>query len=238
MEELERSILEWVTAGAGRWPLFDRAVGVVAFNDLLKGAVPAAAVWWAWFRPGMGGEGRERRSRLLMGMVATVVALGINRLVATLLPFRPRPLAVTELPFPLELERTHARLAELSAFPSDHAVMFAGLAAAVWGASRWGGVVVAVHALVVVLAPRLYLGLHWPSDLLVGAASAVFLVWGLGRPRLRDPVTRPILAWSERHPQTFYPVLFLGTFLFATLFEGLVALGYLLLETLGHSRRL
>src|SRR3546814_14254760 len=69
-----------------------------------------------------------------------------------------------------------------SSFPSDHAVLFSGLAVAVWIQSWRGGLLFAIWALVVVCLPRVYLGYRYPTDLAaeIGRASRWASVWQHG----------------------------------------------------------
>lgn len=238
MGDLDRDLLVGLCDLLGRGEGLRQAMRAVVFNDLLKGAVSVAVVCQVWWRAGDPDQVRRTRASLLASLGATLIALAGNRALATALPFRARPLADPELPIAALSSDVHARLQDLSAFPSDHAVLFFGLTAAVWRVRRGAGAFLLAHTLIVVLLPRLYLGLHWPSDLLAGAVIATLAVTIANRPRLRDPVTRPLLTWSERAPGSFHALLFVCLFCLATLFEGLVQLGYALLEIWGHSGRL
>jgi membrane-associated phospholipid phosphatase len=86
-----------------------------------------------------------------------------------------------------------ARSADLS-FPSDHSVMAGAAAAGLLLVSRKIGLVAVVAALLMAFA-RVYVGAHYPGDvlagLLIGAAVAI-LGWLL----VRVPLTRAA-AWSR-----------------------------------------
>ncbi|WP_225433708.1 phosphatase PAP2 family protein [Mycolicibacterium mucogenicum] len=72
-------------------------------------------------------------------------------------------------------------------FPSIHAVIAAAVAAGLWLTNRYLGVVAAVAAVVMAFA-RVYVGAHYPSDVLAGLALGVVVSsagYFLFRPLLR-----------------------------------------------------
>ena len=88
------------------------------------------------------------------------------------------------------------------AFPSGHAALNAALAACVvllvWRTrARWPVLVLAIAWVVAVDLTRLYLGVHFPSDVLAGNAGGLAWTAGIrllaGAPRPREP----------HHPSTF-----------------------------------
>ena len=89
---------------------------------------------------------------------------------------RPRPFAVMEIPL------LDAR-PDSESFPSAHAAMAA--AGALSGSRIIGGATVVLWPLALVIAfSRVYLGVHWPTDILVGAALGIAIAWFVlgGRP--------------------------------------------------------
>ncbi len=77
---------------------------------------------------------------------------------------------------------------DVGSLPSLHASNFFALAGVTWGVARRAGVVALVIAALVAVS-RVYLGVHWPSDLLAGAAWGLACAWAglaIGRrvPRL------------------------------------------------------
>ncbi|WP_098956976.1 phosphatase PAP2 family protein [Pseudonocardia sp. N23] len=87
--------------------------------------------------------------------------------------------------------------------PSDHAVIAGALVVGLWILQRRLGVVAAVLALLLAFS-RVYVGVHYPTDvavgLLFGAAVAAAVVLGLRGPaaavaeRLRDTSLRPVIC--------------------------------------------
>jgi membrane-associated phospholipid phosphatase len=132
-------------------PMLDYAsYGVVAFACLLL------VGWWVARSTG----DHARVAAALWAPLGALVALAVNQPLVN--AFRePRPYVV--LPHMLLL--TH-RSSDYS-FPSDHAVMAGAVAAGLFLVSRRLGVVAAVAALLMALA-RVYVGAHWPGDVVAG----------------------------------------------------------------------
>jgi undecaprenyl-diphosphatase len=75
-----------------------------------------------------------------------------------------------------------------------------------------------LYVAVIICLPRVYLGIHYPTDILAGAAIGLGCVAFLSNRAVRSVVASPILNWGERHPVLFYFALFLLAFQIATLF--------------------
>jgi undecaprenyl-diphosphatase len=187
----------------------------VADAELLKGGLLMAVLCGLWVAGREPGDPRGIRSRVVMTVAAAFGALCVARLLALVLPFRPRP---------FELAGTdpvaYRALETWSAFPSDHAALFFALATGIAVLSRRLGVLAMLHALIVITLPRLYLGLHHPTDMLAGAVIGTLCTLVA----TREPVWRRfgprVLAWSEgRCAPWFAAVAFLVAFELATLFD-------------------
>lgn len=120
---------------------------------------------WCW------GE-QARREGLMRALAVTVLALLIGFLIGTLWP-HPRPFAIG---------LGHAWLAHAAnaSFPSDHMTIFAGLALSLlFDDAYLAGGALAASALAVGYA-RVYLGIHFPLDMLGALAVAAVsnsLIW-------------------------------------------------------------
>ena len=73
--------------------------------------------------------------------------------------------------------------------------------------------------------PRVYLGLHYLSDVTAGAALGVGLVFMIGHFGPRTLANRWSVAWAERRPGLAYGLAFLMSFEVATLFEDIRQVG-------------
>ncbi len=110
-------------------------------------------------------------------------------------------------------------LVDWSAFPSDHAVMFSALAVGLCFVSWRMGLATLLFSLLIVSFPRVYFGIHYPTDILAGAALGALAAYGVNGAAARRQLASRVLRWEHRSPQAFYVGLFITSFQFATLFS-------------------
>ncbi len=219
--QLDRAICLFLNRAAQHWQWLDQGAVLISNSDLVKGGVVLAIFWAMWFREPV------RRDWLLVSLGGSLVALFIARILASVLPNRVRPLLDPSMHFipPLGLP-DQSNWTNWSSFPSDHSALFFAIVAGIWLANRRTGAIALVYVLVAICLPRIYVGIHYPSDVVAGAALGVGTVSGL---MLRHGFwTRPSLRLLERFPGWGYGLLFLLTFQIATLFWDLrLVLSYL-----------
>jgi membrane-associated phospholipid phosphatase len=224
MNAFDRGILDVAARISGSSPELDLIVVFLTSSDLFKGFLVMGAIWWLWFRdtlkPASVPPDPAVREQVMATLLAGLVALVVARALAESLPFRMRPLALPEYAdtFTLSRERL-GRIEEWSSFPSDHATLFSALAAGAWFACRRLGAILFVYTVIVILAPRVYLGMHYPTDVLAGALIGCAIAWAANLIPIRAPISRPLLLWQTRSPGTFYASAFLLTSQIAVLFD-------------------
>jgi undecaprenyl-diphosphatase len=118
--------------------------------------------------------------------VAFVVAQGIGTLVDRSRPYQTIHDAVVLVP----------RTSDFS-FPSDHATVAGALSAGLWLANRRVGQLAAIAAIALAFA-RVYVGAHFPGDVVAGLALGAGVGVLGSRPALR--VLRPLVVAVERIP--------------------------------------
>lgn len=217
MNAFDSAILQLLNRFARRSWAFDEAVAFISNNDLFKGGVLMVLLWWAWYRAGE----RDSRDRdhMVVTLLGCAVALAVGRILVLALPFRLRPLQEIGLTFVTPYGVAEAAFAKLSSFPSDHAVLFFGLATGLFFISRAVGAFALAWTVVFVALPRMYLGLHYATDILAGAAIGSAIVGAANMLLVDGRLTRSIRALSEARPMYFYPALFIVTWQIADLFE-------------------
>jgi undecaprenyl-diphosphatase len=229
MSEFDSAFLEFLNQFSERSWTFDNLVVLVGSTALVKGYLVLPLFWWAWFRPSQ--EREEGQRTVILTLLAGLIAVALARSLQIALPYRPRPLHTAGLHFIVPYSAPATYYSTWSSFPSDHASLFFALATGLCLISPFIGALAMLHAGLIVSLPRIYLGLHFPTDILSGALIGIgvmTLIWNF-RSSWRV-MTDPVLAWSRASPQTFFPCFFLLTAELAHLFEDTRELA----ETLWH----
>lgn len=199
------------------WTIFRRLDGLLQEHDLigeeiadfssLSPVLVAPAVGGLWLASRPGGEGRGKpacASALVWAAAAVLGTQAISSLWA-----RPRPTDA----HPGEAVLHFVSPSANPSFPSDHAAAAFAIAFAVLFVSRRAGLWFLVAAAAVGVS-RILVGLHYPGDVLAGAAVGFFAAWAVHRvarrplmaivgwvSRLTDPLVRPMWrAASVRRP--------------------------------------
>ena len=139
---------------AGRFSVLD-GVGIFFSTVLIFFLFAAALVYFLARR-------RMRFVPFVAALASSLSAWGLNQIIGEIY-YRPRPflsLAAHKLVNVPELSKS---------FPSDHAAIAFGLAFGVYLWNRRWGAALLIGACLVALG-RVYVGVHYPSDVLAGAA--------------------------------------------------------------------
>ena len=233
MNVIDSAIISQVNALSRQSLSLDLFMGFLAHNPLLKGGVLATIIWWLWSR------GSAQRPFVREHIIATVLlcfpSIVLARGLAAFLPFRLRPMHEAATGFTVPYGVDFEILDGWSSFPSDHAVLFFTLATGLFFVSRGIGAFAFAYVSLVIGFPRVYLGLHYPTDVVAGAALGVAIGW-LGNVYIaRDRHLQSGMDWLWSRPGIFYPSFFLVTYQIADLFSssrGLLRSGVKVLKAL------
>jgi membrane-associated phospholipid phosphatase len=222
MNPLDFHVITFLNQFAHRSWSFDYFVLLISKNYVLKTGVITALLGFLWFRERS--DDTDHRATLLFGLLASCGAVLIARILSVVVPFRERPLRSPFLHFVRPFDVDPQAILGWSAFPSDNAALFFGLAASIYLLSRRAGILVFCHMALVIGFARVYLGYHHPTDILAGALLGVGCVSLVHVASVRTALIRVPLRWMQQHPPSFHAALFVLVFLIATTFEPLYPL--------------
>lgn len=219
MNLFDYSIISFFNQFAKQSVQFDNLVVLISDNALLKGGVIIALVWWGWFQKDSFKSVKRNREHILTTVLASSVGIVGARLLALLLPLRLRPLHNPEIALQFPLEKKF--LEGWSSFPSDHAMLFFTLATGLFFVSRILGIIAIAHAIFVICLPRIYLGLHYPTDILVGALLGIGVSLWVNRKQISSTVTKLPMRLLDQNRSLFYSCFFIMAFEIAEMFNSL-----------------
>lgn len=181
-----------VLAFARETPWLQGFLAIYTNAGLVLLALLAVATWWR-----MRGRDAKRMAAALWVPLAVALAYGLSNLVKVLVQ-EPRPC----IRYPSVPTVATCDYATDYSFPSNHVTLaFAAAVALLFAARRTG--LVALGLALLVACSRVYLGAHYPHDVLVGAILGTLvacLALPLRRPmtaivvRLRDGGLRPLVG--------------------------------------------
>lgn len=220
----ELALVGWLAGLAGRWVFLDRLAVVLADNELLK-TLPYILVLVGFWHCGAAGLRRGARRDIIAGVGAAGLAVGVSRVVQNLM-WSVRPIwdPVHGPLFPAEFQRVIDP--DYHSFPSDHIALLFPLAVTVYRLNPMLGAIGGGWFGLIALV-RVYLGLHYPLDLLggilIGALALAVVHAALSRTGGR--VLRRV-EWAERRwPAVTAAAIFLVGYQYATLFAASRDLG-------------
>jgi len=224
---LDTRLLTWLHQFMFRWPRLDEFLVWLQSARVIKFVPMVLVICWLWVEKTS--KQAHNRQILLEGLLTGLGAMVVARVLALGLPFRERPFVESNLHFAMPFD---PGLRTWSSFPSDHAVFAFALAASLYRVSPRIGLWACIHATVIICVPRLYLGLHYPSDLFFGGLIGITLVAVASRLKVRHAVTAYLMDIESKYPPMFYAISFLVLFEAAEMFGSFRSLAVALFQVL------
>lgn len=217
MQNFDGLILTFVNQFSQHSWLFDKTMLFLSNNHLVKAGFVLFLIWYFWFKPGA--EQDATRRTLTAAVISSIAGIFIARALALLLPFRLRPIHEESvhflMPYGMDVQSLHG----WSSFPSDHAVLYFSLSAGIYLVSRTWGLAAVLYTAFFVAFPRLYLGLHYPTDLLFGMLFGMANVWLMNRYFANGRAIRYLVDGARDKPQYFYPIFAMLSFQLMEMFD-------------------
>jgi membrane-associated phospholipid phosphatase len=175
LDKRERPVLEWLAGLRG-----------TAFDDVMRDVSTGPPRALVWALATIFACLKTRSWRPLAAVAGAFLLAQVVSSELKTLTDRPRPSLTFATVHPL------VHVPASGAFPSGHATTAAAVAAALWWSSRRASMALGAFALLIALS-RVWLGVHYPSDVIAGLAlgEVLGLICGLvtrtasGRPRGR-----------------------------------------------------
>ena len=220
LNSLDVQVLYFLNQFARKSQVFDSLTVLLSSNDLLKGGIIMAVLWWAYYSPNKN-ESYNREYLIPTATIGVGLAMFIARALSILLPYRERPLHTPGFQFKLPYTMSPETLLNWSSFPSDHAALFFALATGIYFFCRRIGATVFLYVFFAICLPRIYTGLHWPTDIFFGAFIGVSVAYLVNISAVRNSVIHLNGQWLEKSPGSYHACFFLWTYQIATLFDGM-----------------
>ena len=212
ISEFDKIISLFLNQFAQKSLFLDKFINSLSNSGILRGGVIMALNWWCWTRY----DGKIDVIAIKVIFGATLAPF-FTKFIQNYMPYRLRPLHNPDLGFLTIIEKNV--LEEWTSFPSDTAVFFFALSTGVWLYSRKCGMFAFVWSAIVVCMPRIYLGLHYVTDIIGGAAFGFAIMIFVFLIPLPPRVKEIFDDLQQRHAKLFYAVMFLVTFELAYVFE-------------------
>jgi undecaprenyl-diphosphatase len=233
MNFFDTTIIHFLNGFSQKSALFDSMMGFIVDNDFIKGGIIISLFWFFWFRNS--GRIAYVRERIIISLVSCIIGIFVGRVLALSLPFRARPVYNAQLGFIKPNKSGQFGLDTWSSFPSDHAIMFFALATGIFLISKKIGVFTYLYVFFIICFPRIYLGLHYPTDILVGAIIGIIITYVVSIEKISRPIIQKVFHFSSKYPGLFYALFFLFSFQICTVFYETRTIGsylYLILRKL------
>jgi undecaprenyl-diphosphatase len=185
----DRELLLWLNSfAASRWYVWE-----LAGNSLFRGFPVFFSLVALWFA-----DSKERRSRMLAGLLATCVAIALSLWMQFHLANHTRPFLDPAIPLNIADQGWILDWDRRGSFPSDTATVFFALATVIFLENRLVGLFCLFWVAVIIAIPRVIFGWHYPTDIVGSLALGVACVLCFNTVHLRTLFERTLILFERR----------------------------------------
>jgi undecaprenyl-diphosphatase len=223
MLSFDISTAKFLNGFVGSSVSFDHGMVYLSDSNLFKLTPLILVLWGFWFKKQ--DNNQELKCLILRGLIGCLAAMFLARALALLLPFRVRPIYNPELALRIPDTLPHGLLDGWNSLPSDHAALAFAIATVIFLIHRAWGVWALLHATFIICFPRAYLGLHYPTDLFVGALVGIFSSYISMRVINTSKLVDFFLSFERTRPAAFYVAALFVASQIMQMFNGIRSLG-------------
>jgi membrane-associated phospholipid phosphatase len=220
-------VIGWLNQYSQSSSKFNHAIHYIQNAYLFKGLAVIAVLWYFWFKDT--DSKSDTRSIIVGTILSCIFALFLATVINFFAPFQQTPIlneAIKfQVPIGLEMDMSVADgHGWLNSFPSHHATLFFALATGIFLISRPVGSLVFLYVVLIILIPRIYLGLHYPMDIIAGAVLGILTTILINKKSIRFAYADPCMRLLGKYPAAFQTVLFFIAFEIGVLFNDMLGL--------------
>lgn len=224
--EYDFAVIQWLNGFVGHSALVDKVIVTTLGIELIKDVPLVAGLWWVWFSRPARVLPMPPRLIAFGGLLGVLAACIASRGVQDFLSPRPRPLYEPALNLTVPVGLPPGVMADYSSFPSDTASLAFALSTVIWLRSKPLGAFAYLWSIIVVCMPRVYVGFHYPLDIVGGAILGTVLVLLIARSAATAWLYERFIAPAEAsYAGLFYSLAFLITYQVGSVFEDARRLG-------------
>lgn len=216
MNSFDVWIIKWFNQFAQHSNMLDKMMYFLSDSFLLKGGLIMFIFWWLWFKEE--DTFTINRKRIIFTLIGCVLSMAFARILAIASPMRLRPFHEAGLNFVVPYGVAPADMEGWSSFPSDHAALFFALSVGLYFVSKRVGIAAIIYTVLVISIPRIYIGYHYPTDLISGAIIGVLFAVVSNVYLIKWTRLVSISNWLYSKPSLFYPLFFLFSYQVAVMF--------------------
>ncbi len=193
--------------------------------DALRTAILVALIVGIW-QYGKSKSDTNSQKRVLFILFSVVISLGIIEILNALIDSQRPIVALGNLIYnPITTSDTQllwnggwVRNPKHGSFPSDTVALLATMAVGLFLWNRMLGIVAFLFVLFAGILPRLYFGLHYPSDMFIGVLISIVSTIIVEKVNLFNTLSKKILDIEQKFPYLFGVVSFYLAYIIAEKF--------------------